>query len=189
MPFYRCPECALIVQSTAGRFTAKSCPRCAVPLVGSDQVYTPQRRPAAISRCFAAQPRAAPAARRALGQLRWGLDPDQFQVAALLTTELIANAVEHAGMGTRGSVRLEGTLTADHVRIAVRDEGTGFVPSPRAPDAPLDSRWGLHLVEQLADRWGVASEPETTVWFELVLRHGANGRASRTSPDGTAVID
>ena len=37
----------------------------------------------------------------------------------------------------------------------------------RAGDAPLDSHWGLHLVEELADRWGVTTEPESTVWFEL----------------------
>ncbi|HEX6461634.1 MAG TPA: ATP-binding protein [Thermoleophilaceae bacterium] len=188
MPYYRCPECALTAQSTTGRFTAKSCPRCGVPLVITDRVYASERRPAAISRRFAAEPRAAHAARRTLAPLRSELSPAQFYLAGLLTTELIANAVQHGGGVTRANVRLEVALTDDQLRIEVGDDGRGFVPAPRPPGAPLDSHWGLHLVEQLADRWGVTAEPETTVWFELVLEHGAHG-ANGTSPEGIAVID
>jgi anti-sigma regulatory factor (Ser/Thr protein kinase) len=167
MSYHRCPKCALSVHSAAGRFAARSCPRCSVPFERIDQTYTPQRRPAPISRRFAADRRAAQAARRALETLRSELEPAEFHIAALLTTELVANAVEHGNTGTRDSVRLQVTLTDCHVRIAVGDQGTAFVPTPRGPDAPLDSHWGLHLVGELADRWGVAEEPETTVWFEL----------------------
>ncbi|HEX6460898.1 MAG TPA: ATP-binding protein, partial [Thermoleophilaceae bacterium] len=55
----------------------------------------------------------------------------------------------------------------ERLRVEVGDDGPGFVPAPRSADAPLDSHWGLHLVEELADRWGVVAEPETLVWFEL----------------------
>lgn len=167
MPYYSCPECALTIQSVAGRFTAKTCPKCSVPLRGSDQVYTPQRRLATINRRFAAEPRAALSARRALESLLSEFDPAECQVAALLTTELVANSIEHSGTGPVGSVHLEVTLTNEFLRVEVGDEGPGFEPAVRAPDAPLDSHWGLHLVEQLADRWGVTSEPQTLVWFEL----------------------
>ncbi len=179
MPYYSCPECALTVQSVAGRFTTKTCPRCSLPLKGSDQIYSPEPRPAAISRRFAAGPRAAGAGRRALETLPGRLDPAQLQVAALLTTELIANAVEHSGLGSCGSVRLEVAVTAELLRVEVGDEGPGFLPAPRAPDAPLDSHWGLHLVEELADRWGVVDEPETLVWFELD-RCTSSGAAHRS---------
>ena len=167
MPYYSCPECALTIQSVAGRFSAKTCPKCSVPLRGSDQIYRPDRRLATINRRFAAEPGAALSARRALECLLSEFDPAEFQVAALLTTELIANSIEHSGAGAAGSVHLEVTLTAGFLRVEVGDEGSGFQPACRAPDAPLDSHWGLHLVEQLADRWGVASEPPTLVWFEL----------------------
>jgi anti-sigma regulatory factor (Ser/Thr protein kinase) len=167
MPYYSCPECALTVRSDAGRFTTRICPRCSVPLVGSEQRYLPDRGPAEINRRFAAERQAGPLARRALETLLWRLDPTDFQVAALLTTELIANAVEHAGMDRRDWVRLNVALTDDRVRVAVSDEGPGFVPARRTPQAPLDSHWGLHLVEELADRWGVEAEPKNTVWFEL----------------------
>ena len=167
MPYYRCPECALTVQSVAGRFIPRACPHCSVPLVGTDQIYAPERSPVTLRRRFPARPRAAAAARRALETLLWGLDPAQLQVAALLTTELIANGVDHSRTGAGASVRLDATLTGQLLHVEVGDEGPGFVPAPRAPGAPLDSHWGLHLVEHLADRWGVAAEPQTLVWFEL----------------------
>jgi len=179
MSYYSCPECALTVQSVAGRFATRTCPRCLLPLERTDQPYSREREPVAISRRFAAEPRAASAGRRALATLLSGLDPARLQVAALLTTELIANAVEHSGLDTGGSVRLEATLTGELLRVEIRDEGPGFVPAPRAPDTPLDSHWGLHLVEALADRWGVVSQPETLVWFELA--RCTSSEAARTS--------
>jgi anti-sigma regulatory factor (Ser/Thr protein kinase) len=185
MPYYRCPECALTVQSVAGRFTARTCPRCSLPLESIDQTYTPEGRPAAISQRFMAEPQAASVARRALETLLWRLDSAQSNVAALLTTELIANSIEHCGAGTGGSVRLEAALTDERLRVEVGDEGPGFVPAPRAPDAPLDSHWGLHLVEELADRWGVLAEPQTLVWFELDRRPSA--QATPTSEGSPAL--
>jgi anti-sigma regulatory factor (Ser/Thr protein kinase) len=167
MPYYSCPECALTVQSVAGRFATKTCPRCSLPLERTDHLYSPEREAAAISHSLAAEPRAAAEGRRALAMLPRSLEPAQLEVAKLLTTELIANAVEHSGAGTGGSVRLEVAQTEELLRVEVGDEGPGFDPAPRALDAPLDSHWGLHLVEELADRWGVVTEPHTRVWFEL----------------------
>ena len=44
---------------------------------------------------------------------------------------------------------------------------TGFELEP-PPDDPLRaSGWGLVLVEELADRWGVDHDPRTRVWFEM----------------------
>jgi anti-sigma regulatory factor (Ser/Thr protein kinase) len=145
-------------------------------------MYSPDRQPAAISRRFVAEPRTASAARRALEPLLWKLDPAQFQVAALLTTELIANSVEHSRTGAPSSVRLEVALTDEGLRVEVGDEGSGFVPAPRTLDAPLDSHWGLHLVEELADRWGVVAEPQTLVWFEL--DRCPSSEATHTSQEG-----
>jgi anti-sigma regulatory factor (Ser/Thr protein kinase) len=56
------------------------------------------------------------------------------------------------------------------VRIEVSDGGAGFVP-PKRPAPRLDAEepggWGLVLVDRLADRWGVARDEGTSVWFEL----------------------
>jgi anti-sigma regulatory factor (Ser/Thr protein kinase) len=150
-------------------------------LEGSERVHTADCSPVAISRHFVAEPQAAPAARRVLKTLLWDLDPTQSYVAALLTTELIANGVEHAGAGADTSVQLDVALTDERLRVEVVDEGSGFVPAPRSPDTPLDSHWGLHLVEELADRWGVVPEPQTLVWFELDRPLSADARSTPTA--------
>ena len=63
---------------------------------------------------------------------------------------------------------------ADHkLRVEVHDPGGGFVPSSPSPDPARPSGWGLYLVAELADRWGVDSEEETLVWFELDRRAAA----------------
>lgn len=165
MLYYRCPDCGLTLQSVAGRFTPRVCPKCSVPLSRTEDIDVAEGR--ALTRCFPAEPRAAHAARRALETLLSDLGPDEFKVAALLITELIANSVDHGGTGAPGVVRLDVALTAELIRAEVRDEGPGFVPTSRTADSPLDSHWGLHLVDRLADRWAVTAAPETMVWFEL----------------------
>jgi anti-sigma regulatory factor (Ser/Thr protein kinase) len=187
MPYYRCPGCAFTVQSVAGRFTARTCPRCSITLEGTDRVYVPQRPPVVLTRQFPAEPWAAAAARRALESLLPEFDRAEFQVAALLTTELIANSVEHSGTGPGGSVRLGVALSEERLRVQVGDEGPGFVPAARAPDAPSDSHWGLHLVAQLADRWGVVTEPEPEVWFELDRTPSAHASSAYTTSPELAV--
>jgi anti-sigma regulatory factor (Ser/Thr protein kinase) len=187
MPYYRCPNCGLTLQSVARKFTAKVCLKCSVPLVGTDGIHVGERQPTAVTRCFPAEPRAARAGRAALEPLLWDLDPEEFHVAALLITELIANSVDHAATGKPSSVRLDVALTTALLRAEVRDDGPGFVPTPRTEDSPLDSHWGLHLLDQLADRWAVMATPETLVWFELDRPRARRG-ASREGPLGAGLL-
>ena len=35
------------------------------------------------------------------------------------------------------------------------------------PDPARPSGWGLYLVRELSDRWGVERNKQTRVWFEL----------------------
>ena len=39
--------------------------------------------------------------------------------------------------------------------------------SEPAPDPSRPSGWGLYLVRELSDRWGIDHDGETRVWFEL----------------------
>ena len=57
----------------------------------------------------------------------------------------------------------------DRVRIEVRDDGIGFRPRSRTADQDVRGGWGLHLVEQLADEWGVEPGVQNCVWFSLRL--------------------
>jgi anti-sigma regulatory factor (Ser/Thr protein kinase) len=167
MPYYRCPECGLTAHSVAGRFTRNVCPNCSAPLASSDQIFVPANRPAIISRRLVGDLTAAEAARRELETILWDLDADEYQVLALLVSELVGNSVKHSGAAPGGEVRLDVSVGPRLVRVEVRDQGRGFEPVARTEDSPLDSHWGLHLVEELTDRWEVVAGNGTLVWFEL----------------------
>jgi anti-sigma regulatory factor (Ser/Thr protein kinase) len=74
-------------------------------------------------------------------------------------------------------VMLDVYASDDVVRVSVTDRGPGFVAVDR-PRGGEHSGWGLMMVDQLADRWGVELHEGTEVWFEL-------GRPNRASGGGT----
>jgi anti-sigma regulatory factor (Ser/Thr protein kinase) len=107
----------------------------------------------------------APAqARGALDEIGDRITPDRMRDVRLLVSELVTNAVRHA---EGEAVRLVVAFKKGVLRIEVHDPGSGFELKP-PPDDPLRaSGWGLVLVEELADRWGVDHTPRTRVWFEM----------------------
>ncbi|WP_406355579.1 ATP-binding protein [Streptomyces sp. NBC_01635] len=99
----------------------------------------------------------------------WGLPLDP---ARLIVAELATNAVVHGRVPGRG-FRLTLTVTAHGVlRIEVTDpRGEKAPASGSASPEPAESGYGLLLVEESADDWGVLSKPFPckTVWAELEL--------------------
>lgn len=88
------------------------------------------------------------------------LGSQQRQDAVLMVSELVTNAVQHG----IGAITLRIEVEPGAVRVEVADDGfVAVVPSP-APGA--HGGWGLRIVEQLADEWGVL-EGSTKVWFRL----------------------
>lgn len=112
-------------------------------------------------------PRAAsaPATARRIVDRMDRLRPDVVVNVRLLVSELVANAVRHAEL--EGDIRIHLDIRADSLRVEVSDPGNGFGPQARTEDSPLGSGWGLHLVSELSDRWGVDSTGPTRVWFEI----------------------
>jgi anti-sigma regulatory factor (Ser/Thr protein kinase) len=109
-------------------------------------------------------PSAPARARGALDQIEGSISAERLRDVRLLVSELVTNAVRHAGGEV---VRLIVALTGGTLRIEVHDPGHGFEHRP-PPDDPLRaSGWGLVLVEELADRWGIDHHPRTRVWFEM----------------------
>ncbi|WP_031085328.1 MULTISPECIES: ATP-binding protein [unclassified Streptomyces] len=110
--------------------------------------------------------RAVPEARRAVRELlrHWG-GPGQSEVAELLTSELVTNALVHTDEGAV----LTATVGPRALRVEVRDfAGRGRPPRPRAPQEGSTNGRGLVLVESLADDWGVRPcGVGKSVWFEL----------------------
>jgi PAS domain-containing protein len=99
-------------------------------------------------------------ARRAVEAGAAALDGEQLDVACLLVSELVTNAVRH---GAGEQVELVLRMGEDRVRFEVHDAGSQR-PILRAP-AGADGGYGLNLVASLASRWGAS--PEAGVWFEL----------------------
>lgn len=109
----------------------------------------------------------APAlARDAIRSLQPELPSDLLEDATLLVSELVTNGVKYGG---EGELRLEIEAERDRLRAEIVDQGSGFAPQTRQDRRMVPSDeggWGLHLVETLADDWGV-HEGSTHVWFEL----------------------
>jgi anti-sigma regulatory factor (Ser/Thr protein kinase) len=93
-------------------------------------------------------------------------------------SELMTNAVTHG----HGRIGLTLTRSEDRLHVAVEDEGHS-TPAMRVPDPArqVAGGWGLHLVESLADSWGVDTQGHgTVVWFEQWLPRP--GRSRRDAP-------
>lgn len=124
----------------------------------------PIAEPTEVRADFPADPASAGRARRFVdATLReWECD-GMVDVAALLVSELVANAVLHAGTPIGVVVRRD----SHRLRIEVHDD------DPRAParkhySSMATTGRGIMLVERLAADWGVrATATGKGVWFEL----------------------
>ncbi|MBX7471024.1 MULTISPECIES: ATP-binding protein [unclassified Streptomyces] len=85
-------------------------------------------------------------------------------VAELLTSELLTNALVHTGHGAVVTV----AVGEAGLRVEVRDF-TPALPTPYAPSSDDGTHGrGLLLVQALADAWGVSEHDRgKVVWFEL----------------------
>lgn len=82
----------------------------------------------------------------------------------LLVSELVTNAVVHAGSEVQVAVR----LLNDAVRIEVVDRSPATSLRPTHPTQDAESGRGLLLVETMASAWGVEPlEHGKAVWFEV----------------------
>lgn len=118
---------------------------------------------------FPAEPGAVRTARSAVrDQLRgWGLD-SLGDVAALLVSELVTNALRHA-TGPIGVRLVRPAGMADVLLVEVSDP---LPDPPRERVARLEdeSGRGLQLVASSARRWGTRpGDTGKTVWFELAV--------------------
>ncbi|WP_051549207.1 ATP-binding protein [Nocardioides sp. URHA0032] len=112
-------------------------------------------------------PRAAGRARQFLRGLltAWQVRRDVADTAELCVSELVTNAVIHAGTGSVLTV----SLAAGVLDVQVRDHGadTGVALVDDEDPLRVFGR-GLQLVAALADRWGADHDDAgTTSWFSL----------------------
>ena len=112
-------------------------------------------------------PHAASVARERIAELEPLLGRVLFGSVRLLVSELVTNSVRHSHAGVEDPVGLRVAVFADRLRVEVSDHGTGFQRRVPAPERGSGSGWGLYLVDQLADRWGVDRDEAVHVWFEI----------------------
>jgi anti-sigma regulatory factor (Ser/Thr protein kinase) len=95
---------------------------------------------------------------------QWGDEP-YVEAASLLVSDLVTNAVLHAGSAVEVVVGHDGRHA--NLRIEVHDSS---LRSPRMGGFDLDatSGRGLALVDAISDRWGVENDADgKKIWFEI----------------------
>ncbi|GAA4206912.1 hypothetical protein GCM10022252_69810 [Streptosporangium oxazolinicum] len=134
----------------------------------------PRSRPKRASWPLFPIPASVPRARWLIGDrlAQWGID-GQGEIARLLTSELVTNALRHAW----GPIRLTISYRDGTLRCEVGDANPAL-PSPRDAREDDEGGRGLQLIDMLSDHWGSDRTPMGKVsWFEL---------AAPAHPDGTA---
>ncbi len=106
----------------------------------------------------------APArARTMIRGLKPLLGEERTEDATLLVSELVTNAVKYGS----GPVQLH--VQADEhrqSRFTISDAGGGETPALRETGGTKGGGYGLHLVDRIADDWGV-KHASMHVWFDL----------------------
>lgn len=108
-----------------------------------------------------------------------GVPADRVTDAALVLSELVANAVRHGQPLVGDTLRVSWRVAGGQVRIAVSDGGEGPVGVAELPGPWATGGRGLAIVGALAAEWGVqASRMGTTVWARVPLAAASQGGVS-----------
>jgi serine/threonine-protein kinase RsbW len=90
---------------------------------------------------------------------------DEF---VLMVSELVNNAVCHAEPEEDGRISLQLEMEGGAVRAVVRDGASEFNFERATLDDPQrEPHFGLVIVDELADRWGLSVDGKKAVWFEV----------------------
>ncbi|MEA2190813.1 MAG: hypothetical protein QOI73_934 [Solirubrobacteraceae bacterium] len=113
----------------------------------------------------------APGNARAIlgGLLARHLGADDLFDISVLVSELVTNAVRHAGAGEEETIVVHIALSPTCLRVEVCDFGPGFDPPAVPRSRPEGGGNGLVLLARMSSRWGIASDDGTCVWFERAL--------------------
>jgi|HubBroStandDraft_6_1064221.scaffolds.fasta_scaffold900213_1 anti-sigma regulatory factor (Ser/Thr protein kinase) len=101
--------------------------------------------------------------------VRWtleGASGDVVEVAELLVSELLTNAIVHGG--DRASLVVD--VTAEHIHVEVLDSSAAVGVEPLRVGPSSEHGRGLTIVDALASSWGVSPRYlGKAVWFDLDL--------------------
>jgi serine/threonine-protein kinase RsbW len=138
----------------------------------------------------------APAAARAIvaSRLRGRWPASVLDRAKLLTSELVTNSVLHSHVPSEASMVFRLDLSQGAIRIEAEDPGHRGAVTPRALDLDGGGGFGLNLVQQLSERWGVerVTAGGTRVWAQIALESSVEcldpSEAQALSPASSARV-
>lgn len=141
-------------------------------------------RGASFQHRFEPHPALVGQARRQVRELLARADRDDLSDnAALLTSELVTNAMLHAGT----DIELAGEVDEGGLLLSVRDGGP-HLPLLRDYATTSGTGRGLRLVQQLVDDWGVTRDSTgKTVWVRLSSGDPSVSDPADRRTDGTEV--
>ena len=103
------------------------------------------------------------------------IDTDLVEVAAILTDEMVANAVKHG----QPPISLAIESDREGIVISVADSGPEF-PEARTVSRTAENGRGLMIIDILSDEWGVLPLYQgKQVWFRLHVRDVLAGQTNR----------
>jgi anti-sigma regulatory factor (Ser/Thr protein kinase) len=126
-------------------------------------------------------PEGARRARQQLAGLEREIGREILDNLRLMVSELVTNSIRHAGLAEGARIEMKVQVGSGRIRVEVSDPGPGFEPRPVTPSLYQTSGWGLYLVDQLSDRWGVIRGAFTRVWFELDRQPQRRGLTSASA--------
>jgi serine phosphatase RsbU (regulator of sigma subunit)/anti-sigma regulatory factor (Ser/Thr protein kinase) len=98
----------------------------------------------------------------------WGVDPDVTEIARLVASELVTNALQHGS----GPITVRLRLGPRHVCLDV-DDGSPAFPEPRTAEDDDEGGRGLQLIGALTDSWGTRPlDHGKSVWCTIALNPG-----------------
>jgi anti-sigma regulatory factor (Ser/Thr protein kinase) len=124
-------------------------------------------------------PEAPARARRLLDRLQSRIPEEVMVDARLVLSEIVTNSYKHAGKPHGALVQVTATHWDDRLRLEVIDRSI-FDPTPETSQELRSAKWGLQIVDKLADEWGRISEGGVWVEFDTSKR----ARQQRGLPEG-----
>jgi anti-sigma regulatory factor (Ser/Thr protein kinase) len=95
------------------------------------------------------------------------LPSDLLDDVRLALTEVVTNSYKHSGTPEGAPIKIVLDMNGQRFRLEVTDRSI-FDPTPETAFELRSARWGLTILDRLADRWGRVSEGG--IWAEFDAR-------------------
>jgi anti-sigma regulatory factor (Ser/Thr protein kinase) len=117
-----------------------------------------------VKRDIANGPQAPVEARRLVDSLADDVPTPVLDDVRLVTSELVTNSYKHAGNPPGHPIEVTLDLRPDRLHLKVVDRSV-FDPTPETSTELRNVKWGLVIVDRIADAWGRISEGG--IWAEF----------------------